>query len=186
MLLLKDAAYNINEIKDDVESALRFFFESNIYDIKFLSLKNFNIDIDKNRGQANAINIIKIIDNLNEIVQEEDDYILYLVDADIYIPGMNFIFALADPPRKRVVLSLYRLKRDYYGHSMVSIDRFKERVFKEILHEFGHIFGLRHCNNPECVMSFSNTLVDLDRKLPMFCRNCLLELKNQLGFDFPT
>ena len=41
------------------------------------------------------------------------------------------------------------------------------------LHEVGHaLFALRHCNNPKCVMSFSNTIFDVDRKSKEVCKNC--------------
>ncbi len=185
IIAIDNAIYTINDVKEDIESALKFFFDPNTYSLEFIELKNYVLQVDKDRGQVNAMKIINIVDEVKEVTQKSGDYVLYIVDVDIYIPGMNFVFALAHPRQKRVVLSLYRLKRDYYGLKMASIDKFKERVFKEVLHEFGHIFGLKHCDNPDCVMSFSNTLVDVDKKLPMFCKECLLKLRDVLNYNLP-
>jgi len=183
VLIIGEAIYSISDIRGDIEAALKFFFNPKYYKVKFLDLSKYKLTVDKERSQINAIKVINLIDNFEQKIQAEGDYILYVIDHDIYIPGMNFIFALADMRKKRVVLSLYRLKRDYYGTSIVSIDKFKERVFKEVLHEFGHIFGLEHCPNPECVMSFSRTLIDVDRKLPMFCKECLRKIKTKINLD---
>jgi archaemetzincin len=66
---------------------------------------------------------------------------------------------------KAAVISLHRLR---------SPDRslFSLRILKEALHELGHNRGLRHCSDDGCVMHFSNTLADTDRKGPGFCPDC--------------
>jgi archaemetzincin len=53
---------------------------------------------------------------------------------------------------------------------------FFQRVTKETLHELGHVFGLEHCKN-SCVMRFSNSLNDTDRKPESFCPSCLSRLR---------
>ena len=42
----------------------------------------------------------------------------------------------------------------------------------EAVHEIGHLLGIGHCPEPTCVMHFSNSLYDTDRKSPMFCGQC--------------
>jgi archaemetzincin len=49
---------------------------------------------------------------------------------------------------------------------------FDARVLKEAVHEYGHTLGLGHCVDPGCVMHFSNTLADTDRKGDWFCPRC--------------
>ncbi|MCS7106475.1 MAG: matrixin family metalloprotease, partial [Candidatus Aenigmarchaeota archaeon] len=52
-----------------------------------------------------------------------------------------------------------------------------KRAVKEAIHEMGHVLGLKHCENPECVMSFSNTVFDVDRKTKNLCEKCKKQLK---------
>ena len=40
------------------------------------------------------------------------------------------------------------------------------------MHELGHTFGLGHCAEPSCVMWFSNTLRETDRKGAAYCPRC--------------
>jgi archaemetzincin len=40
------------------------------------------------------------------------------------------------------------------------------------VHELGHVYGLGHCNRQACVMWFSNTLAETDRKGSRFCPVC--------------
>ncbi len=87
-------------------------------------------------------------------------YHLMVTDVDLYTPQLNFIFGLGPGPN--AIISLARLKGDLL----------KERMIKEAVHELGHVFSLRHCDNPECVMHFSNTLSDTDYKHKEFCRKC--------------
>ncbi|PYQ44358.1 MAG: hypothetical protein DMF77_07340 [Acidobacteria bacterium] len=47
--------------------------------------------------------------------------------------------------------------------------RFLHRVAVEAVHELGHTWGLDHCRDPTCVMWFSNTLAETDRKTSTFC-----------------
>lgn len=53
---------------------------------------------------------------------------------------------------------------------------FHLRAVKEAVHELGHTYGLGHCRNPRCVMSFSNSLRDVDRKERDFCPSCRRKL----------
>ncbi len=96
---------------------------------------------------------------------------LALVDQDLYVPGLNFIFGLAQPERRRAIVALPRLREEFYGR-LKNEELFHARMLKEALHELGHTFGLAHCSNSHCVMYFSNTLADTDRKSAHFCANC--------------
>ncbi|UCC91073.1 MAG: archaemetzincin family Zn-dependent metalloprotease [Dehalococcoidia bacterium] len=96
---------------------------------------------------------------------------LGVVDVDIFAPGLNFVFGIADIPGRRAIISLIRLRQEFYG--LPQDDRlFLERTIKEAVHELGHTFGLKHCPDPICVMHFSNRLHDTDLKSWKFCPNC--------------
>jgi len=49
---------------------------------------------------------------------------------------------------------------------------FLRRALTEAVHEVGHLLGIGHCPQPTCVMHFSNSLYDTDRKGPTFCSRC--------------
>ncbi|MHB9074251.1 MAG: archaemetzincin family Zn-dependent metalloprotease [Desulfobaccales bacterium] len=101
----------------------------------------------------------------------EDEVILGVTGVDLFVSGLNFVFGLADPRSLCAVISLARLYPEFYGQPR-DPGRFKERALKEAIHELGHLWGLDHCSNPACIMFFSNTLTDTDRKGPGFCKLC--------------
>jgi archaemetzincin len=103
------------------------------------------------------------------------DRVLGVVDVDIFAPGLNFVFGEADITGRRAIISLQRLRQEFYGLPR-NEDLFKERMLKEAVHELGHTYGLVHCPNPACVMHFSNSLHDTDFKGRDFCPACKARL----------
>ncbi|RMD53346.1 MAG: archemetzincin, partial [Nitrospirae bacterium] len=100
--------------------------------------------------------------------------------VDLYADGLNFVFGEADILRGVAIISLTRLHQSFYG---LPEDRglFIERALKEAVHELGHLYGLRHCPDPHCVMHFSNSLLDTDKKSYKFCAICRRKLKENIG-----
>jgi len=95
--------------------------------------------------------------------KRDTDIIIGILDIDAYVPPLNFIFGVASPKLKVCTVYIPRLKIgvDIYG--------LRSRLKKEVLHELGHLFGLHHCLNKLCVMAFSNSIHDVDRKTYKFC-----------------
>lgn len=90
---------------------------------------------------------------------------LAVTAADIYLPKLNFVFGQAKLNGRGGVVSLFRL-------NSCQRDLFILRSMKESVHEIGHLFGLRHCSDPSCVMSFSSELAGVDSKGVELCRQC--------------
>ncbi|MHB8110008.1 MAG: archaemetzincin family Zn-dependent metalloprotease [Syntrophorhabdaceae bacterium] len=122
-------------------------------------------DSGRNQYSAEAI--------LNDLAARGLDYhcghVLGVVDCDLYIPDLTFVFGVA--LGKTALVSLTRLKGEFYGLAPDK-DLLTKRLLTEAVHEIGHLYGMRHCFDPECVMFFSHNLNDTDRKGFDFCDKC--------------
>lgn len=109
---------------------------------------------------------------------EKGEKALGIVDVDLYVPGLNFVFGEADMGSGAAIISLFRLRQERYA---LPPDRklFLKRAVKEAIHELGHTYGLGHCGDGRCIMYFSNSLMDTDKKQAAFCPKCRQILKSQ-------
>lgn len=123
------------------------------------------------RKQYLADNILKFLMNINA------EKVLGITSFDLYTHGLNFVFGMAQYNGKVAVVSTYRLNPAYYFQRNENI--FRERIIKEVRHEFGHLLGLHHCQNA-CVMQFSNSIQEVDEKPKEFCEKCRCKLKLKL------
>jgi archaemetzincin len=103
--------------------------------------------------------------------------VLLVIGQDLFAPGLDFVFGLARPQTRVSVVSSVRLDNGYYGRDRNDED-LTDRISKEGSHEIGHIYGLSHCNNHECIMYNPHTLDELDGKLKEFCPVCMKALEN--------
>jgi archaemetzincin len=117
---------------------------------------------------------------LNALMNEEEyaryEKVLGIVDLDLYVPELNFVFGEAS--QRAAVISLARLRQEFYNLPQDQ-SLFHKRALTEAVHELGHTYGLGHCGNPLCVMFFSNSLIDTDRKGSKFCPKCGRNLNPQ-------
>ena len=117
------------------------------------------------RQQYRADEILKVARS------ELGDRVMTVTNCDLYADRLNFVFGLAESFGKCAVVSLYRLRIG------VDEEKFRRRAVKEAVHELGHMFGLAHCARRSCVMVFSNTLGDTDRKETNWCEGCQRKLE---------
>jgi len=113
-----------------------------------------------------------ILARISESAQKAaDEYVLGVTDVDLYVPNYNFVFGEAGCPGDVALISLFRLKPQFYD-APPNVGLLQERALKEAVHEIGHALGLKHCSNPSCVMHFSLSIKDTDRKSAKFCDDC--------------
>jgi archaemetzincin len=113
-------------------------------------------------------------DILKEIVRKRakgPGKIMGITDVDLYATGLNFVFGEAHLSGHAAVVSLARLRPSFYGLAENNELLFR-RAIKESVHELGHTYGLAHCSDRGCVMSFSNSIRDVDLKGEDFCQSC--------------
>lgn len=132
----------------------------------------------KHKKQYNSTKILKKIYKLKLTGY---DRILGIVDVDLYIPERTFVFGAAGVKKKVSVISLTRLRQQYYDLPEEP-SLFNDRITIEAFHELGHTYGLYHCKNNKCVMFLSNTIEDTDHKGAELCSNCekIMEKKKDI------
>ncbi len=130
----------------------------------------------KARNQYHSTVILKEI--LGEVPPDALK-VLGLIDRDLCIPILTFVFGEAQLGGTASLVSLARLRQEFYG-VRPDPSLFRERLYKECLHELGHNFGLIHCHTRECVMYLSNTVMDVDRKERTYCRDCDVAMLSKL------
>jgi archaemetzincin len=95
---------------------------------------------------------------------------LLLVEFDLFVPALTYVFGLSHLAGRRGVLSTARLKPP--EESAVSESVLLRRIDVEVAHELGHAAGLVHCVVNECAMHRSLWPESVDLKDPALCASC--------------
>lgn len=101
--------------------------------------------------------------------------VLGVTKEDLFIPILTHVYGEAQLGGRASVVSITRLLRQ-----MPREQTGRHRVVKEAVHELGHSFDLRHCQDPFCVMYYCRRIEDVDQKSPQFCRYCRVLLNDQV------
>ena len=160
-----------SEVLNRIAENLRIVFTESEIAIASEALPIPEEAFSKTRQQYRSETILNAVRG----IAEKDGFVrvLGVADVDLFIPRLNFVFGQAECPGRAALISLFRLRSEFYGRPsnvQVTIDR----GTKEAVHEIGHTLGLKHCANPFCVMYFSNSIFETDRKQSLFCNKCYL------------
>lgn len=99
-----------------------------------------------------------------------------VTDVDIFAGALNFAFGVEAPDLGCCLISISRLRTEFYGQSP-SMGALKDRTVKEAIHALGHYFGLKHCKYKSCVMAASSVVEDIDAREKKFCGGCKYDLE---------
>ena len=142
-----------------------------------LAIKTRKINHDLNyffNSDRNQFDAAKMLHKFEGIYRNEKTVIY--TSVDLFIPILTFVFGLGKLGGNIAIISSHRLNTTYYG---LPPDEkiLAERLVKETIHELGHLFYLRHCNNYRCVMASSNSADELDIKGSSYCQKCLPKIE---------
>lgn len=125
--------------------------------------------LDRGRNQYRAERFIEVASDTGT-----GDKNIAITTEDLYYRQRNYVFGLAYLNGRGSVISTHRLNTSSDGgiSTKPTSEVFADRVRKEVVHEMGHNFGLEHCDNSKCVMSFSPTVREVDVKEENLCGSC--------------
>jgi archaemetzincin len=103
--------------------------------------------------------------------------VLGIMEEDISIPMLTFVFGQAQLRGRVALMSLARLRQEFYGLP-ANNELMMTRAVKEAMHELGHTFGLVHCPAPSCVMTLANDIQHVDEKESECCGGCAVLLQD--------
>jgi archaemetzincin len=132
--------------------------------------------IDTARNQYNSVLVLR---ELIRGTGVDIFRVLAVTERDLFIPMLSFVFGQAQVSGKAAVVSLARLRQEFYGLP-ANRTLLLSRAAKEAVHELGHTFGLIHCPDPSCPMSLSNTIRQVDAKSSGLCNDCSLILEENI------
>jgi|GEM_PF-1390144 len=103
--------------------------------------------------------------------------VIGLIDADIYLPGTNFVFGTQFPGSRAILLGLRRL----HGPQPLNepgggSQELRRRVAATVVSQVSASLGLGPCRNAGCARAPSNSLADTDRKTAQLCPSCAAQI----------
>ena len=113
----------------------------------------------------------QIIANTIDLTFQLNGKVLVLTSLDLFVPALTYIFGEAQLGGKHSIVSACRLHEEFYS-GMSNDTLLSERTLKEVFHELGHNFGLKHCDDWDCVMHSSPGIEEVDIKGKYYCKRC--------------
>jgi archaemetzincin len=117
----------------------------------------------------------------------DDAFALAAVTATDLYPdeAWNFVFGQASLRKRVGVFSFARYDPAFFDEPRSPGDEeiILRRMLKVLIHEVGHMFGLRHCIYFLCLMNGSNHIDEADARPLAVCPVCLRKLQRSIGFD---
>jgi archaemetzincin len=120
-----------------------------------------------------------LIEMMHNSVNSGNGKAVGLTEVDIFLPLFTHLYGYAPLSGKFGIVSVNRLKVEDELPLKEKTRLLSSRGAKEILHELGHLLGLRHCIVPWCVMRPSMEPEEIDAKDLSYCEICLNLIKEK-------
>ncbi len=160
------------EVLDELAAVLARVFEVNCHVSPEMVEIAFAHDTARNQYMATSILAHLMAWRGNQPPDRAARSRLLAVTAlDLFVPVLTFVFGEAQLDGCCGVVSLHRLREEHYGLPP-NPAVLAARLSKEAIHELGHTFGLRHCDDWSCVMASTHSVERLDLKGSDFCSRC--------------
>jgi len=113
----------------------------------------------------------EILERMQPLVRPEDWRLLGVTGVDLYIPILKYVFGEAQIGGPCALVSLHRLRQEFYGLEP-DVEMLNQRLLKESIHELGHTFNLRHCQDYRCGMASAHSVEWIDLRESTLCESC--------------
>jgi archaemetzincin len=119
---------------------------------------------------------------LKNVLKDEKPHkgiaLMAITEKDLYPkPEWNYVFGLASYRDKIAVSSIHRMQKE------ADFNLCLDRLLKICSHEIGHMFGLHHCINANCVMNGTNSMPETDTHSIRLCSLCQRKLNSGFKYD---
>ena len=161
------------ELLDNICRSIHLAFRYKIEITPLLGELDFAFDSDRSQYHSTAI-----LEKLASLAPPHAVKVLAITKEDLFIPIMSYVYGEAQLGGKACIISINRLKEN--PSLLNNPDFYQDRLVKESIHELGHTFSLRHCRDQVCIMHYSRTVRDVDKKANTFCRYCSVLLEDEL------
>ena len=160
----------INAIDRAFLSRLSFCLEE-----RFITTFSIGDRLDVPSGALNSqrsqMFVNSLVSRIIRAAPVDDGLRLAITEYDLYKTGHRFLFGDADRQSGVAVVSLHRLRGEFYGEEADQNLLF-QRVLKEAVCGLGRAMGLKACYDARCAMHHSSSVFETDNKMSHFCDQC--------------
>lgn len=122
-------------------------------------------------SQRHQMFVNSLISRVARSAAAEDALRLAVTEYDLYKTGHRFLFGDAERQSGVALVSLHRLRGEFYGEEADN-DLLFQRALKESVCSLGRAMGLKACYDARCAMHQSASVFETDNKMSHFCEQC--------------
>jgi len=159
-------------MSDTIAKGVRKFFGFSTRVEKILDDIFFAYDAERNQYHST-----KILEVLAKNAPSDCIKIIAVTRKDLFIPILTHVYGEAQLGGTACIISIARLVA---GLEVQIADKVRDRIVKEAIHELGHTFDLRHCEDEMCIMHYCRRIDDVDKKSNRYCRYCNIFLADSI------